>query len=170
MALRGTPGAPRRPVLYRNRRPHLCPCRPTPAANALAALAAGLWRGLSAPPDSASAAQADLTTQASLASGGKRPPGMARRVSSGTAELRTSQDLGALGGGAAEGGWAGGDAEGGGHSLLLMGASTNGRVWQWQLPLLAGTLPGPKAKDLPPLPKPELLGAHAGMGAGRTGA
>lgn len=48
----------------------------------------------------------------------------------------------------------------GGHSVLLMGAASDGRVWQWQAPLLEGTLPGARPAALPSLPKPELLGAE----------
>jgi hypothetical protein len=39
-----------------------------------------------------------------------------------------------------------------------MGVASDGRVWQWQLPLLCGTLPDAKPAALPPAPKPELLG------------
>lgn len=156
MLTRKNPSAPQ-PASQHLAAPLLLGLHSTPTAPALAALAAGLWRGLSASGD---AGRADLTTQASLASGGKRPPGMARRVS---ADLLSSQDLGSQGGGGAEGGWPGGDGDGAaGHSLLLMGASTDGQVWQWQVPLLAGTLAGPKAKELPPPPKPELLGERHG--------
>ncbi|KAL4425017.1 hypothetical protein ABPG77_001795 [Micractinium sp. CCAP 211/92] len=46
----------------------------------------------------------------------------------------------------------------GGCCVLLMGAASDGRVWQWQAPLLEGTLPESKPAALPPPPKPELLG------------
>jgi hypothetical protein len=60
--------------------------------------------------------------------------------------------------------------EAAGHSVLVMGVATDGRVWQWQLPLLTGTLRDPKltaaaaavpaasAAVPPQAPKPELLG------------
>lgn len=139
--------------------PSLSPCAP-PAGPALLCLAAALWRGLEVAPETADVA-ADVSAHMNLVSGGKRHPGMARRVSSG----------GSLeaGGGGAEGGRrssdgaeaGGGDAaqqEASGHSVLLMGATSDGRVWQWRLPLLGGTLPEPRPPALPPAPKPELLG------------
>lgn len=135
------------------------------AAPLLAALAAGLWRGLGTLPDAAADMASDLTTQASIASGGRRPPGMARRVSSGPNELRSSLEVAGSSGSidaarrSTEGGWGGGEAQGSGHSVLLMGTTSDGRVWQWQLPLLAGTLPESKPKELPLIPRPELLGA-----------
>ncbi len=39
-------------------------------------------------------------------------------------------------------------------SVLVMGVCNEGQVWQWQLPLLVGTLPSPK----PPMPRVQLLG------------
>ncbi len=63
----------------------------------------------------------------------------------------------------------------GGCCVLLMGAASDGRVWQWQAPLLEGTLPEFKPAALPPPPKPELLGGPVGKSneatssAGRSG-
>ena len=93
---------------------------------------------------------------------------MARRVSSDTdagglerAGSRGSRVAGAGGAprrGSFEAGSSGVEQEGSGHSVLLMGVASDGRVWQWQLPLLHGTLPEGKPSALPPAPKPELLG------------
>lgn len=146
--------------------------QPTPrAAPALLALTGGLWRGLTAQLDTSTAA--DLASQASLLGGGgaRRPPGLARRVSS-SADVGGSGGLERTGSGMAAGGTrasldaggsgsacCGAEQEASGHSVLLMGVASDGRVWQWQLPLLCGTLPDAKPSALPPAPKPELLGA-----------
>lgn len=146
---------------------------PPPAAPTLLALTAGLWRGLSLQADASSAA--DLTSQASLLSGGstRRPPGMARRVASGP-DVGGSSGLERTGSGMAaagsrgsldaggSGACCGAEQEASGHSVLLMGVASDGQVWQWQLPLLGGTLPDAKPPALPPAPKPELLGAGVG--------
>lgn len=124
------------------------------AAPSLVALAAGLWRGLPSGVPAEAGSGSDLASKSSRLSDGRRPPGMARRVSSEGAAVtpRGSADSGGGGSGEQEAG------EHSGHSVLLMGIDGGGRVWQWQLPLLAGTLPDPKAKELPPPPKPALLG------------
>ncbi|KAL4422261.1 hypothetical protein ABPG75_008458 [Micractinium tetrahymenae] len=44
------------------------------------------------------------------------------------------------------------------RSVLLMGAASDGRVWQWQVPLLGGTLAETRPAAPPPPPKPELIG------------
>lgn len=133
----------------------------------LVVLAAGLWRGLGA--QLGAEAAPDLGSRAHLLGGGKRQPGLARRVSSGEVSGSSGRlegaGSGALGGGgdalrrSVDGASSGAEQpqEGGGHSVLLMGASSDGCVWQLQLPLLAGTLADPKS-PLPPGPKPELLG------------
>ena len=146
---------------------------PPPAAPTLLALTAGLWRGLSTQADASSAA--DLTSQASLLSGGstRRPPGMARRVASGPdgggsgGLERTCSGMAAAGSrgsldAGGSGACCGAEQEASGHSVLLMGVASDGQVWQWQLPLLTGTLPDAKPTALPPAPKPELLGVGVG--------
>lgn len=141
-----------------------------PAAPTLLALAAELWHGLAGQQDASAAA--DLTCQPGLLStSGRRPPGMARRVSSdpdaGSLERAGSRAGGAAGAAGAGGGpgrssfdagSSGAEREGSGHSVLLMGVASDGRVWQWQLPLLRGILPEGKPAVVPPAPKPELLG------------
>jgi hypothetical protein len=52
-------------------------------------------------------------------------------------------------------------AEAAGRSVLLMGVASDGRVWQWQAPLLGGTQPEDKAAvaaAAPAAPQAELLG------------
>lgn len=171
--------------MFRRRR--LLPCRrlPLAAAPSLLALGAALWRGLEAPaaPDASSLL---------IATDGRRHPGMARRLSSG--EVRGGGSGTAEGGDVAGdvptggGGEAGGrgaaegsrgaavvaaveqqaQQEAAGHAVLLMGVGSDGRVWQWQLPLLSGELPDAKAaaSGLPPAPRPELLGGAAAESAG----
>lgn len=48
------------------------------------------------------------------------------------------------------------------HSVLVMGVCSEGQVWQWQLPLLEGTIKGIK----PPMPCSALLGNEACMSTG----
>ena len=94
---------------------------------------------------------------------------MARRVASGSdfggagSLERTGSGMGAAGSrGSLDAGGSGAccaaEQEASGHSVLLMGVASDGRVWQWQLPLLSGTLPDAKPPALPPAPKPEMLG------------
>lgn len=137
------------------------------SAPTLLALTAGLWHGLSVQQDASAAA--DLTSQASLLNGGsaRRPPGMARRVASGSDVISVQRtgsgqaaagSRGSLDAGGSGTACCGAKQEASGHSVLLMGVASDGRVWQWQLPLLSGTLPDGKPSTLSPAPKPELLG------------
>ena len=126
----------------------LYPPRRPPAAPTVLALAAGLWHGLEAAPASDAAAEVG----ALLSAGGRRHPGAARRVPSApNHNSRSSTD-------GAEGSAGDIDEAAAGRCVLLMGAASDGRVWQWQVPLLAGALPDPKPAALPAAPKPELLG------------
>lgn len=142
-------------------------CPDLPAAPTLLALTAGLWHGLSVQQDASTAA--DLTSQASLLNGGsaRRPPGLARRVASGSdasglqrtgSGQAAAGSRGSLDAGGSGTACCGAEQEASGHCVLLMGVASDGRVWQWQLPLLSGTLPDGKPSPLPPAPKPELLG------------
>jgi hypothetical protein len=136
-----------------------------PAAPTLLALAAGLWQGLEA---AAPAGQSSDINPLHLIGGSKRHPGLARRVSSSASEGRENGEAGTStdgGGGeatAADGAVSGQQlqqqAGAGGRSVLLMGVASDGRVWQWQLPLLGGTLADAKPPVPPPAPKPELVG------------
>ncbi|KAI3424707.1 hypothetical protein D9Q98_008096 [Chlorella vulgaris] len=144
------------------------------AAPSLLALSAGLWRGL------------DTASAHSLPADQDEPRARSSSSSGGPDAGSPGQALGS--------GWSGGDGtvslaagaqqalqqvaareqqaqrEAAGHSVLVMGVATDGRVWQWQLPLLTGTLRDPKltaaaaavpaasAAVPPQAPKPELLG------------
>jgi hypothetical protein len=54
------------------------------------------------------------------------------------------------------------------HSVLLLGVATDGKLWQWQMPLLWGALEGPKA-PLPRMPRADLLGEAGGWGGRGAG-
>lgn len=92
---------------------------------------------------------------------------MARRVASGSDVISVQRtgsgqaaagSRGSLDAGGSGTACCGAKQEASGHSVLLMGVASDGRVWQWQLPLLSGTLPDGKPSTLSPAPKPELLG------------
>ena len=143
-------------------------------------MTAGLWRGLEAPAGAANgelgASGSGPLTPSLHQLGGKRHPGSARRVSSSLSEASAAEAVASVGSGAigsVDGSSRSASAalhqqqqqEGGsGRSVLIMGVTGDGRVWQWQLPLLWGTLQAGDGKATapeaaPPLPRPDLLGA-----------
>lgn len=137
----------------------------TGLAPALVALAAGLWRGLQPQGDEPSAA-GPLVTLHLRDGGGRRHPGTVRRkvLVPSEAALPDDQDssvhgvapsspTAAIASGTALASHIGEQA----YSVLLMGVGSDGKVWQWQLPLLAGARTEPRA-PLPTMPMLQVLG------------